>query len=155
MFNIASTKYNLAERSLEIYVSGCKGQNGVHCKDCHNPVLWDENHGKPWVEYKDYIRKTVEDSGNLIKSIRIYGGEPLEKDEQDIVDLLVFLKEQEKELWLFTRFLLPEVPSRVLRLLDYVKCGPYLPEMKRFHEEYGVVLATYNQHIYKRGEDYV
>lgn len=39
------------------------------------------------------------------------------------------------------------------KLFDYIKCGPYKEELKsNTHYEYGVKLASSNQHIYK-GED--
>lgn len=38
---------------------------------------------------------------------------------------------------------------------DYIKCGRYEEELKTAnHIEYGVVLASTNQHIYKKGVDY-
>jgi hypothetical protein len=40
-------------------------------------------------------------------------------------------------------------------LFDYIKCGRYEEELKTAnHIEYGVVLASANQHIYKKGVDY-
>lgn len=40
-------------------------------------------------------------------------------------------------------------------LFDYIKCGKYKEELKTAnHIEYGVVLASANQHIYKKGVDY-
>ncbi len=40
-------------------------------------------------------------------------------------------------------------------LFDYIKCGRYEEELKTAnHIEYGVVLASSNQHIYKKGVDY-
>jgi len=40
-------------------------------------------------------------------------------------------------------------------LFDYIKCGRYEEELKTAnHIEYGVVLASTNQHIYKKGVDY-
>jgi pyruvate-formate lyase-activating enzyme len=39
--------------------------------------------------------------------------------------------------------------------LDYIKCGQYKEENTTInHVEYGVTLATSNQHIYKKGVDY-
>lgn len=38
---------------------------------------------------------------------------------------------------------------------DYIKCGQYAEDLKTVnHIEYGVVLASSNQHIYKKGMDY-
>ena len=38
---------------------------------------------------------------------------------------------------------------------DYIKCGQYIETLKTAnHIEYGVILASSNQHIYKKGADY-
>lgn len=38
---------------------------------------------------------------------------------------------------------------------DYIKCGRFIKEQKTInHIEYGVALASLNQHIYKKGIDY-
>lgn len=43
----------------------------------------------------------------------------------------------------------------ILQFLDYIKCGRYEEELKTInHIEYGVILASSNQHIYKKGVDY-
>lgn len=40
-------------------------------------------------------------------------------------------------------------------MFDYIKCGQYIEQLSTInHIEYGVVLATSNQHIYKKGIDY-
>lgn len=40
-------------------------------------------------------------------------------------------------------------------VFDYVKCGQYDESLKTVnHVEYGIVLSSSNQHIYKRGVDY-
>lgn len=40
-------------------------------------------------------------------------------------------------------------------VFDYIKCGRYNESLKTAnHVEYGVVLASSNQHIYKKGKDY-
>jgi len=125
MFNLAATRYSLGEHALEIYVSGCKGENGVHCKNCHNPQIWDEQFGRPWETYKKSITESVEKAGALVQSIRIYGGEPLEKPEDDLIRFLGFLRGFQLPLWLFTRFTLENVPKQILAYLEYIKCGAY------------------------------
>lgn len=42
--------------------------------------------------------------------------------------------------------------AQMPQCFDYIKCGRYLEELKTAnHIEYGVVLASTNQHIYKKG----
>ena len=154
MFNLSAVRYTLRDRSLDIYVSGCHGENGIHCKNCHNPQLWDDNFGRPWDTYKDSITESIEKAGDLVQSIRIYGGEPLEKPETDLLELISFIQGFKLPIWLFTRFELESVPKRILESLDYIKCGPYDESQKGEVTYYGVTLATLNQVIYKKGKDY-
>lgn len=154
MFNINSLHYNLKEHSLEFYISGCRGGEHGHCKGCHNPDLWDETNGIPFTRFYPQVEDLLRDTGELIKSFRVYGGEPLEKDEKDLIAFISWLKLKQLPVWLFTRFSLKDVPDSIKELVDYLKCGPYIEEERSFHEEHGVMLATLNQHIYKKGEDY-
>ncbi len=154
MFNLAAVRYTLKDRSLDIYVSGCKGENGVHCHNCHNPQIWDENFGRPWDTFKQSILESISKSGSMVKSIRIYGGEPLEKSETDLEVFLDFLTGFNLPIWLFTRFELENVPKRILMRLDYIKCGPYDETQKGEVTYYGVTLQTLNQKVYKKGVDY-
>jgi organic radical activating enzyme len=154
MFNLSAVRYTLRDRSLDIYISGCLGDNGVHCKNCHNPQLWDPNFGRPWETYKDTITESIEKAGDLVQSIRIYGGEPLEKPETDLLELISFIQGFNLPIWLFTRFELESVPKRILESLDYIKCGPYDESQKGEVTYYGVTLATLNQVIYKKGKDF-
>ena len=42
-----------------------------------------------------------------------------------------------------------------LKCFDYIKCGQFIESLATInHIEYGVKLATSNQHIYKKGVDY-
>ena len=154
MFNLAACRYSLRDRAFEIYVSGCVGDGGVHCVGCHNPTIWDPYFGKPWIEFKDSIKEVIEMSGELVQSIRIYGGEPLEKSEADLLEFLGFLQGFDLPLWLFTRFELEEVPEAILERLEYIKCGPYDETKKGEVKFYGVTLSTLNQKIYHRGDDF-
>ena len=85
---VLATQYTLATKSFEIYLAGCKGNNGVHCRGCHNPLSWDFNQG----EYIDsiYIQNIVNkinSFNHLIENIWILGGEPLDNDINKLIDL--------------------------------------------------------------------
>ena len=156
MFNIAATRFNLREHSLEIYVSGCNGDNGIHCPCCHNPELWDSNVGIPWKDKQSEIITTLESAGPLISSVRIYGGELMEKPHSEVLNFLSFLKgiNENLELWLFTRFDFEAVSDDIKFYLDYVKCGKYDISCLVPVEYYGVTLASSNQKIFKKGVDW-
>lgn len=154
MFNLAAVRYTLRDRSLDIYVSGCLGDNGVHCKNCHNPQIWNESFGRPWDTFKGSIEESISKAGDLVTSIRIYGGEPLEKSEDDLTQFFDYLRGFNLPIWLFTRFELGMVSERILEYLEYIKCGPYDETQLGNVTYYGVTLPTVNQKIYHRGEDF-
>lgn len=151
--NIASTQYTLSNKNFEIYLAGCRAK--PHCKDCHNPELWDFKYGERLTKARlQEIKNKIELFDNLIDSISLMGGEPLDQHRDELLELCKFLEKFNKDIWLFTRYELEEIPKNIVKYFSYVKCGRYLPDKKDDHEEYGVVLATSNQHIYKRGKDY-
>ena len=153
--NILATQYSLATKSFEIYVAGCKGQ--PHCKGCHNPESWNFNQGETYNEeyYENKISSKVKDFYELINNIMIFGGEPLDQKHSELLTMLYDLKENNKPIWMFTRYDLKEIQTEILDCCDYIKCGRYEEENKTVnHTEYGVTLASSNQHIYKKGIDY-
>lgn len=148
--NIISLEYTLNIKSLDIYVSGCKGKSGIHCKGCHNPSTWNFNIGKDYTSFFEKIENYIKDYNNLIDNIMIFGGEPLDQDINDLTMFLDYLKRFNKDIWLFTRYDYNEVSEDILNRLDYIKCGEYLEDLKVDDNiQYGIKLATSNQKIYK------
>ena len=154
--NLLGTGYTLGRHALEIYVAGCAGKNGVHCKNCHNPESWSFNQGTDYRECLNSIVKKYNDFKNMIERIEIYGGEPLDNNHEDLKDLLVFLKNNIGiDVIIFTRFAIEEVPDFVKEHCTLIKCGEYLEELKvDDNYQYGYKLATSNQKIYKKGVDF-
>lgn len=150
--NIAATQYTLNTKSFEIYVSGCK----AYCKGCHNPELRDFNIGNPLTQTTiDNIINKIKEFDMLIDNIWILGGEPLDQNIDDLEWLLQELHKTKKSIWLFTRFELKEIPSNIKQFCHYIKCGPYIESLQTKNNiQYGIQLATSNQNIYKRGQDY-
>jgi anaerobic ribonucleoside-triphosphate reductase activating protein len=151
---IISTQYTLQYKSLDIYVAGCNGN--PHCDQCHNPESWNFNQGTQYDKnyYKDISNK-IKEFDLLIDNIMLFGGEPLDQNIDELIYILLDLKQFNKKLWLFTRYTLLEIPKEILRLCDYIKCGKYIPTLKvEKNIQYGINLATSNQKIYKKGLDY-
>lgn len=150
--NIAATQYTLETKSFEIYVSGCKG----NCKGCHNPELRDFNIGNPLTQNTiAHIIDKIHEFDSLIDHIWILGGEPLDQDLDELIWLLKTLRQTNKPIWLFTRFNLDSVPNNIKQQCDYIKCGEYIEELQTdANTQYGVQLATSNQFIFKKGQDY-
>jgi anaerobic ribonucleoside-triphosphate reductase activating protein len=150
--NIAATQYTLETKSFEIYVSGCKG----NCKGCHNPELRDFNIGNPLTQNTiTHIIDKIHEFDSLIDHIWILGGEPLDQDSMTLQELLGELQITNKPIWLFTRFELDDVPDIIKQHCDYIKCGSYIGELQTSDNwQHGIQLATSNQNIYMKGQDY-
>jgi len=141
--NILGTQYSLKHKSLDIYLAGCAGP---HCSGCHNPESWDYDNG---TDYKLLIPSIIEKvKDNMVQKVFILGGEPLDQNEDELVDLLD--KISGKEMWLFTRKELVEVPNKIKRFFAYIKSGRYDESLKTTsYYSYGIQLASFNQKVTK------
>ena len=150
--NIIGIQYTLQYKSLDIYLAGCSGNKGVHCTSCHNPESWNFNQGKLYDNiYFQTIKNKVVDFNNLIDNIMIFGGEPNDQNQDELLHFLLDIKSLDKKIWLFTRYEIDNIPKFELTLCDYIKCGAYIPELKTENNVmYGIKLATSNQRIYKK-----
>jgi organic radical activating enzyme len=153
MIRIASTQYSINTQSFELYFSGCKAN--PHCEDCHNPELWSFNVGKEYTpELRNRLLRKINGFNTLIDNISLLGGDPMDQDLDELISLIDDFESCKKKVWLFTRFELDEIPDKIKSKVDFIKTGRYLPRDKSNHVEYGVVLASANQHVYKRGKDF-
>lgn len=152
--NILTTQYTLQNKAFEIYVAGCNAN--PHCKNCHNPESWDFNNGEKLTkEILQKYRNKILEFDKLIDNIMIFGGEPFDQDEEEMKILLFWCKTLNKDIWVFTRYSLDEVPQFAKDMCHYIKCGKYIPKLSVNNNiQYGIKLATSNQHIYKKGLDY-
>lgn len=157
--NLLGTQYTLNYRAYEIYLAGCKGD--PHCKGCHNPTSWDFSIGKLLDDKEmNIICNKIVACNDLVQNIWILGGEPLDQKMEELVYFIKYIKEQTKTkaIWLFTRYNLNEVTDKLsinIGLFDFIKCGRYDETLKiQNHKEYGIPLATSNQHIFQKGLNY-
>ena len=150
---IAATQFSLINRSFEIYISGCNGY--PKCKGCHNEELWSYDIGEDYNLLLENILDKVKRFDNIIDNIMIMGGEPLDQDIVFLIDLIEKIKQANKQIWLFTRHELNDVPEKVKKSVQYIKTGKYIQELKTEENiQYGIKLATSNQNIYKKGKDF-
>ena len=155
--NIIATQFTLNNKAYEVYFSGCSAH--PHCKGCHNPESWDFSLGEVYDSYySQKIINSIKDFDSLIDNIWLLGGEPLDQNIDDLISMVYDLKETGKKVWLFTRYELSEVQkilSKRIEVFDYIKCGAYKSELTvEDNIQYGVKLATANQYIYKKDQDY-
>lgn len=144
--NIVSTQFNLNNKTLEIYLSGCYG----NCYNCHNPELKDFNIGNYYLNKLLDIIKKIKAFDSLIDNIWILGGEPLDQNHNELIKMLINLKQTNKKIWLFTRYEIDEISEEIIECCDYIKTGKYIPELTTDDNiQCGIKLATSNQKIYK------
>lgn len=140
--NIAGIEYNLNYKALEIYISGC---NSPHCDNCHNKELWNYTEGKYYLEYIPSILSKI--NTGMINHIWLLGGEPLDQDENKLLDLILKIK-QNVSIWLWTRYY--EIPNNILNNIDYAKIGEFNQKLKSYKEPlFGITLVSNNQKIIK------
>lgn len=150
--NIVSTQYSLKDYCLEIYVSGCKGHCGTQ-DICQNGELWSFDLGEPYKNWYEKISHKLQQK-TMVKKCWILGGEPLDQNIDELIDLLKFIKSFNIELWLWTSFSLEEIPAKIKELCDFIKTGKFIPNQKYYLSEYNIELASPNQKINKKGIDY-
>lgn len=153
--NLLGTQFNLQNKAYEIYLAGC--DRTPHCEGCHNPESWDFNNGEKIDDDKyNSIISEIKKFYNLIENIWILGGEPLDQNVNELLRLVEKIREDVPniKMWLFTGYtmidLIDKIGTKNKSLFDFIKCGAYIKELTQDnHIEYGVKLATSNQHIYK------
>jgi anaerobic ribonucleoside-triphosphate reductase activating protein len=151
---IASTQYTLSNRSFEIYLSGCSGN--PKCIGCYNKELQNFNIGEEYNErYFNKIKEKVLIFSNIIENLMVLGGEPLDQNQKEFLEFSRDLISLNKQMWLFTRYDIKNIPYEIKKICDYIKCGRYIKELSCENNiQYGIKLATSNQKIYKKGIDY-
>lgn len=89
------------------------------CEGCHNSSTWDISEGK---EYQISELVEILKDGCRNRKITITGGEPLYQKEA-LTELVKALKGF--DICLYTSYELDEVPSEILKHINYLKTGRY------------------------------
>lgn len=111
-----------------IWTAGCNHR----CKGCWSSSTWNKDQGAPYIELKEDIIKLL--SNNNIDGVSILGGDPLlgvmEYNDRDIIDLLKLCKEYEQPVWLWTGFLIENIPKEVISLCSVIIDGIFEVDKK-------------------------
>lgn len=132
------------EISLVINVSGCPHK----CEGCHSQYLW---------EYEgNYIKDDLEDIINfydgMITCVCFMGGE---QNIDELVEHLIYIKNHKLKTALYSGCDFIEEIYDAILYLDWIKIGRYVEALRTDNNiQYGIKLATSNQHIYKKGIDF-
>ena len=113
---------------IVIFMSGCPH----HCKNCHNPVTWNKEHGTSYEieEIYEYVRKKLETG--IFDGITLSGGDPYVQSDE-VLKLVKKLKETFKDLdvWSYTGYLYEDVKDNALtKELNALIDGKFVEELK-------------------------
>ena len=103
------------EISLALSISGCP----LRCEGCHSTFTYSATYGK--ILTTSIIDKHL---NRHITCILFYGGEWL---PEELLPLFQHCKKLNLKICLYSGSEFNEVPSQLLKYLDYLKVGPYIP----------------------------
>ena len=111
-----------------LWTSGCNH----HCKNCQNPITWDENGGLPFdKEAEDELFEALDKSH--ISGITFSGGDPLfPGNRSEVMRLAKKCKEKfpNKTVWSYTGYLWEEVKDiEGIENIDVLIDGEYKEEL--------------------------
>lgn len=120
-----------------LFLQGCS----KNCKECHNAGI--KEHGKGTMVSIDELIMFIE-SQCCNRKITISGGEPLE--QMDSLEILIRkLKVKGYNICVYTGWEIERVPRSILKLVDYIKTGSFVSDLKNPKIQY---VGSSNQHMF-------
>ena len=112
-----------------LWFAGC----AHHCKNCQNPITWDQEGGLPFDESaRQEIFEELEK--DYISGITFSGGDPLYVGTREgLFELIQEIRGRypRKTIWLYTGYLLEEICHlELIPYLDVVVDGRFVEELK-------------------------
>lgn len=125
-----------------LFLQGCS----KNCKDCHNAGI--KEHGRGTMFSIDELIMFIE-SKCCNRKITISGGEPLE--QMDSLEILIRkLKAKDYNICVYTGWEMERVPESILKLVDYIKTGSFVSDLKNPKMQY---VGSSNQHMFSINND--
>jgi len=111
-----------------LWLSGCNHR----CKNCQNPITWDENGGLPFD--KDAEKELFEALDKPhISGITFSGGDPLFPNSRaEVFGLIKKIRElyPDKTIWLYTGYTWEEIKDlEGIKDIDVIAEGKFIPEL--------------------------
>ena len=113
---------------VTLWIPGCTHK----CPGCHNAWTADYNQGQ------EFTQDTYEELCGIldkpyIKGLTISGGDPMDQDDQTLIDLIqlcfeISLEYPTKDIWLYTGYYKEDLSGEQLMLLNYIDIlvdGPF------------------------------
>lgn len=140
------------KKRIAIWFSGCSKR----CKGCANPELWERK--KSQAISLNNVKKILENAINKndVEGITFTGGDPLEQDGLEMLELVKFLKKFENvDILVYTGYLKKEVEKKenikeMLKLIDVLIDGRYV---EKLNDNMVKLRGSSNQKIYYINEN--
>lgn len=114
--------------TLNIYLSGCLPNKQCVRDKCHNPELHDFNNG---TDYKLWLHDITMKTTGLIQGFVLIGGEPLDQNPKDLLDLINFLNKLKLPIYLYTGYTEQQLNNHelkgILNKFTKIYYGEYIP----------------------------
>jgi anaerobic ribonucleoside-triphosphate reductase activating protein len=124
---------------LTIFFAGC-----IHnCHNCQNKESHNSSSGKLTSLYD--IKRKIESSSKLVKSIIFSGGDPILR-EKEVVQLAIYAKQLGLKTILYTGFKYDDLRKETKEIIDVIVDGRYEEGLKQ-----NIIPASSNQNIYIKG----
>lgn len=113
---------------VTLWIPGCTHK----CPGCHNAWTADYNQGKEFTTDDFEYLKSILDKP-YIKGLTISGGDPMDQDDQTLIDLIqlcfdISLEYPTKDIWLYTGYYKEDLKDKQIELLNYIDVlvdGPF------------------------------
>ena len=113
---------------VTLWIPGCTHK----CPGCHNAWTADYNQGQEFTTDDFEYLKSILDKP-YIKGLTISGGDPMDQDDQTLIDLIqlcfeISLEYPTKDIWLYTGYYKEDLKDKQLELLNYIDVlvdGPF------------------------------
>ena len=113
--------------SYNIYLSGCKNNKNCPMDKCHNPELRNFDVGFDWEHWKQKIIEQTQKQ--FFTCFCLLGGEPLDQDEEQLLDFLSFLNAFSLPIYIYTGYdenILIEKCMNIHSLVKGIYFGSYV-----------------------------
>lgn len=113
-----------------LWVAGCEH----HCKNCHNPITWNEKDGL--IVDQDVVNELIDElDQEQISGITFSGGDPLALYNRNYIKKLICIIKltfgSSKSIWLYTGYLWEDIKDiEWLDAVDVICDGKYIEELK-------------------------
>jgi len=122
------------EVSLTYFITNCPNR----CKNCHSPHLRDDI----GTLVSDTLEDDLEKNKDRISCVLFMGGDD-NLQISSLINSLEICKKHGFKTALYSGYELDYLPTVLLKMLDYVKIGPYVDELG------GLKSVTTNQRLYR------